>query len=584
MAVVSKEDFSKTAGINSTLMPGLDLLLMKIMKINDLNEIIDQAESLQGPEFAAHLLHILGIAIELDPADLANIPKDGAFIAIANHPYGAIEALALLQVLTTSRPETMFMGNFLLKRIPNLADYIIPVNPFEKIKDKSSITGLKNTIQMLKNGTPVAIFPAGEVSAYTPGKQQITDKKWHPVVGKIISKANVPVLPIYFHGNNGILFSLLRYIHPMLQTAKLPSELFNKRGHVLRIRIGKPVTLEQIPGRDNNTELLNYLRVKTYALGAGLANERKILNPGNIFKIRSKSQLIVEQISPALLEKEVTNLNNQLICREKNYEVYLASSAEIPNLLKEIGRLRETTFREVGEGSNKSIDLDKFDIYYYHLFIWDHENKLLVGAYRIGKGDEIFYSMGKKGFYTAELFKIKKEFYPILKESLELGRSWIRKEYQQKPLPLYLLWKGLLKYLQTDTRYKYLIGPVSISNKYSRFSKSLMVEYIMKHHFNHDLAKHIKPYHHFRVNFSKLNQNLLLDNCDSLKDLNSLISELETSHIKIPVLLRQYLALQASFIGFNIDPKFSDCLDGFLVLNLTEVPQAKIDKLTLTFK
>ncbi|WP_069659442.1 lysophospholipid acyltransferase family protein [Arcticibacter eurypsychrophilus] len=584
MAVVSKEDFSKTAGISKIPMPGLDLLLMKIMKINDLNEIIEQAESLQGPEFAAHLLHILGITLEVDEADLANIPQDGAFIAIANHPYGAIEALALLQILVTQRPETKFMGNFLLKKIPNLADYIIPVNPFEKIKDKSSITGLKSTLQLLRHGTPVAIFPAGEVSGYAPGKQQIIDRKWHPVVGKIISKANVPVLPVYFHGNNGILFSLLKYIHPMLQTAKLPSELFNKKGHVLRIRIGKPVTLDQIPGRDNNTELLNYLRVKTYALGAGLANERKILNPGNIFKIRTKSQPIVEQIASGVLEKEVANLNHLLICKEKNYAVYMASSAEIPNLLKEIGRLRETTFREVGEGSNKPIDLDKFDIYYYHLFIWDHVNKQLVGAYRIGKGDEIFYSMGKKGFYTAELFKIKKEFFPILKESLELGRSWIRREYQQKPLPLYLLWKGILKYLQTDTRYKYLIGPVSISNRYSRFSKSLMVEYIKKHHFDHELAKYVKPNNHFQVNFSKLNQNLLLDNCDSLKDLNSLISELETSHIKIPVLLRQYLALQANFIGFNIDPKFSDCLDGFLILNVTEVPQEKIDKLTLTFK
>src|SRR3954467_9315870 len=226
----------------------------------------------------------------------------------------------------------------------------------------------------------------------------------------------------------------------------------------------------------------------------------------------------------------------------------------IPNVIREIGRLREITFREIGEGTNKSIDLDEYDIYYHHLFIWDVEAKLIVGAYRIGLGDEIFYSLGKKGFYVNELFKLKTQFIPVLKKSLELGRSWIRKEYQTKPLPLFLLWKGILKFVIDNPRYRYLIGPVSISNSFSQFSKSLIVDYINRNHFDHDMAQYVKPRKKFKVNLENIDTDLLLSAGDSFKGLDNLISEVETHNMKVPVLLRQYLALNAHIISFNIDP------------------------------
>jgi len=269
MTVISKENFSKATGLCNIPIPGLATALMQIMKINEFNGIIKDAHNLEGAAFANHLLKKLGIIIKLDEQDILNIPDDGAFIAIANHPYGAIESLALLSTLATHRPDTMFMGNFLLKKIPNLSKCIIPVNPFENVQDASSISGLKTTLSALTKGTPVAIFPAGEVSSYKLKKNQITDREWHPVVGKIISKAAVPILPVYFHGNNGLFFSLLKLIHPSLQTAKLISELFNKNGHVLHIRIGKIIHLQQIPKRECNTSLLTFLRTKLYAMKVG---------------------------------------------------------------------------------------------------------------------------------------------------------------------------------------------------------------------------------------------------------------------------------------------------------------------------
>ena len=478
------------------------------------------------------------------------------------------------------RPDAKLMANFLLKKIPNLSDYFIAVNPFENIEHSSSISGIKSTLELLQNGTPIGIFPAGEVSTFKIDKQQVTDRLWHPVVGKIISRAKVPVVPIYFHGNNGLLFNLLSLIHPTLRTAKLPSELFNKQGHTIKLRIGKPINVEDVPGHNNPTKLLNFLRAKTYALGAGLEDEKKIFNPRNLFKIKKSPAAVEPETDRGVIAKEVDTLReNYLVTIEKNYEVYVAPTSAIPNVIREIGRLREITFREVGEGTNKSTDLDEYDIYYHHLFIWDVEANMIVGAYRIGMGDEIFYSMGKKGFYTASLFKIKSQFTPVLKRSLELGRSWIRKEYQLKPLPLFLLWKGILKFLIINPRYRYLIGPVSISNSFSNFSKSLIVDYITRNHFDEEMAQYVKPRKQFKVDYASIDADLLLEAEDSFRGLDNLISELETRNMKVPVLLRQYISLNAKIICFNIDPKFEDCLDGFLVLDLQKVPAEMMEKL-----
>ena len=580
MKIITTEEFAKATKLDKLKMPGLAELLMEVMKINQVNELFAEAQPKQGIEFIDAILAGCGVEIEFDESDLKNIPKEGGFIAIANHPYGGIEGLVLLKLLLTVRPDAKLMANFLLKKIPNLSDFFIAVNPFENIEHSSSISGLKNTLELLNNGTPIGIFPAGEVSTFKIETQQVTDRLWHPVVGKIIGKARVPVVPIYFHGNNGLLFNLLSIIHPALRTAKLPSELFNKQGHTIKLRIGKAINITDYPEYNNSTKLLSFLRARTYALGTGLEEEKKIFNPRNLFKIKKLPEAVAREIKPEILEKEVEPLREDYrVWQEKNYEVFVVPTDAIPNVIREIGRLREITFREVGEGTNKAVDLDEYDIYYHHLFIWDTDAKLIVGAYRIGLGDEIFYSLGKNGFYLTELFKIKAQMIPVLKKSIELGRSFIRKEYQQKPLPLFLLWKGIFKFLIDNPRYRYLIGPVSISNSFSKFSKSLIVDYINRNHFDHDMAQFVRPRKKFKVDFSKIDTDILMAGEESFKLLDDLISEVETRSMKVPVLLRQYIALNANIICFNIDPKFADCLDGFLVLDFKKVPAEMLEKL-----
>ncbi len=580
MKIITTEEFAKATKLDKLKMPGLAALLMEVMKINQVNEVFAQAQHKNGIEFIDAILAGCGVEIEFDERDLKNIPKEGSFIAIANHPYGGIEGLVLLKMLLTVRADAKLMANFLLKKIPNLSDYFIAVNPFENIEHSSSISGLKNTLELLNQGTPIGIFPAGEVSTFDMESQQVTDRLWHPVVGKIIAKAKVPVVPVYFHGNNGLLFNLLSMIHPALRTAKLPSELFNKQGQTIKLRIGKPINIADYPEYNNSTKLLSFLRARTYALGTGLEEEKKLFNPRNIFKIKKLPEAFAPEMDGAILEKEVEPLRDTYrVWQEKNYEVFIAPTSVIPNVIREIGRLREITFREIGEGTNKSVDLDEYDIYYHHLFIWDTEAKLIVGAYRIGLGDEIFYSQGKNGFYLNELFKIKEQLMPVLRKSIELGRSFIRKEYQQKPLPLFLLWKGIFKFLIDNPRYRYLIGPVSISNSFSKFSKSLIVDYINRNHFDHEMAQYVKPRRKFKVDFSKIDADMLMAGEDSFKNLDDIISEVETRSMKVPVLLRQYIALNANIICFNIDPKFADCLDGFLVLDFQKVPAEMLEKL-----
>lgn len=583
MKIITTKEFAKATKIDKLGVPGLAALLMEMMKLNDINKVFSQNEHFNGLEFVDKILETIGVSIDFDEDDLKSIPKTGGFIAIANHPYGGIEGLALVKLLCTVRPEAKVMVNFILKKIPNLSEFFVAVNPFENVQHTSSISGLKATFDLLQSGTPIGIFPAGEVSTFSLDKQEITDRLWHPVVGKLIARAKVPVVPIYFHGNNGVLFNILSFIHPTLRTAKLPSEFLNKQGLKIKVRIGKPIHIEDISYRNNTNKLLDFLRARTYALGTGLDEEKKLFNPINLFKIKKKAEPVIEETERSLIVAEIEDLESFRVWQEKNYEVYITPTSIIPNILREIGRLREITFREVGEGTNKKIDLDNYDIYYHHLFIWDKDQQNIVGAYRIGKGDEILNTMGRRGFYLSELFKIKEPFYPLLRKGIELGRSWIRKEYQLKPLPLFLLWKGILKYLLDNPQYRYMFGPVSISNNFSKFSKSLIVDYITKNHFDYELAAYVKPKNKFKADLSAIDKNLLIESSESLKDLDSLISDIENSHIKIPVLLRQYMNLNAKIICFNIDPKFSDCLDGFLVVDMQNIPSEMLEKIGKNF-
>jgi hypothetical protein len=252
--------------------------------------------------------------------------------------------------------------------------------------------------------------------------------------------------------------------------------------------------------------------------------------------------------------------------------------------MNEIGRLREITFREVGEGTNQQMDIDEYDLYYNQLFIWDDENRKIVGAYRVGLGKEILNIYGIRGFYVQSLFRMNRKLFPVLRQSLELGRSFIITEYQKKPLPLFLLWKGILYFLIKNPEYRYLIGPVSISNRFSNFSKALIIKFIKEYYYDHKLSGYVRPRKGFIVTDHNIDTDILIEESSDLNKFDNIIKDIETAQKNMPVLLKKYLKQNGRIIGFNIDPKFNNALDGLLILDLFDVPPETIAALSREVK
>jgi len=279
---------------------------------------------------------------------------------------------------------------------------------------------------------------------------------------------------------------------------------------------------------------------------------------------------------------EIANLSPDahLITRG-DFDVFLAKACDIPNLLKEIGRLRELTFRSVGEGTGKALDIDDYDNNYFNLFIWDRKQKKIVGGYRMGLGESIKDAKDLERFYINSLFEIDPKAISILKKSIELGRSYIVPEYQKGYLPFFLLWQGILKVLVQKNQYQYLIGPVSISKYYSGFSKSLIIAFVKRYFFDDEIARYFRPRTPFKPTVEELGLDEMIKGIEGeeFTDLESFLKTIEPDHIKVPILLKQYTKLNAKFISFNIDPNFSNALDGLMILDLKDLPDSILELL-----
>lgn len=541
--------------------------------LRDLQQLYEKCQHQQGLAFIEQLLLHLRITVRYDAAELRRLPM-GAFVAVANHPCGLLDGIVLLHVLGKARPDLRAVANELLAPLlPQLASQLVLVSP-ERTAAGRNVPGVRRLLRHLHNDVPLLLFPAGEVAHSTIPFQAATDSEWNPTAGRLLQAARVPVVPVWLSGQNSSGFSLLGLLHPLLRTARLPAELLNKRGQVVQVRIGHPIgptVLDRLPTADQ----LPYLRAQVYALGTAAERHTAAALPP------LPTPPVVSETALSLIERDIAALRpSRCLVVSGRWEVYVAKCAEIPNVLREIGRLRELTFRLVGEGTQQPTDFDKYDAYYRHLFLYDRENQRLVGAYRIGLGRAILRQYGRRGFYLHSLFKLNRELTPILRQSMELGRSFIRPEYQRQPLPLALLWEGVAAYLQAHPEYRYLMGPVSISNRFSSVSKAVMVEYLTRHFLDAELAVHVRPRKQFR--YKPLDNDnaaaLLQAGLTSLQELQQLICGLEPGGTGVPVLLRQYLKQNARLLGFNLDPSFSNCLDGFLLLDARTLP-ARIQRI-----
>lgn len=555
--------------------------LMQIFRYNKLNKVFSSTYDNDPAVFINSILEHLDIKYEVHEKDLANLPASGPFVTVSNHPFGGIDALILLKILMSGRSDVRVMANFLLSRIDPLREHILPADNVNSRDGRQEyLSSIREALRYVNEGHVMALFPAGEVSAYQSESNLIVDREWQEQIIRAVRMAGVPVVPVYFHGTNSRWFHILGRIHPLLRTARLGSEMINKRHKVIKVRIGKPVSVKEQAEFTDSARLCRYLRARTYSLGSAL--EVRPFFSGFRRRRKTRQEPVAPAVDKELLREEINALRPSYeLFATRNYVVLFAPTRVLPNLIREIGRLRELTFRAVGEGTNRATDIDEYDFYYHHLIVWDDEAGAVVGSYRIGKGKEIFSQYGIKGFYINSLFRIRKAFAPYLKESLELGRSFIVKEYQRKAMSLFLLWKGLLTVLLNHAEYRYMIGPVSISNEFSPLSKSLIVEFVLNNHFDHEMARLVKPRKEYVIQGDKrVDSSIIIDTAEKdITKVETVVSDVDNG-FRIPVLLKKYLELNARIIGFNIDPDFNNCLDGLIMVDVYNIPAEFITTLS----
>jgi putative hemolysin len=528
-------------------------------------EDIELAQLKDPHQFISRCLELLGIKYQIESGKVDSIPGEKGLIIVANHPFGGIDGLILAHLLKKVRPDIKILANGFLKKIPAIKSLFFDVDPInQKSSMQKNATSLKHAVRWVKNGGCLIVFPAGEVSHLTLREHRITDPQWSETVAKLVLLTKAPVTPIFFQGTNSIKFQLLGLVHPRIRTIMLPRELLKKVNSNIKLNIGRPVQFNKIKKLKSDT-LIQYLRLTTYALGT-----KKLQAIENIKPLELASN-IINEVPSKLLVEEIKHLpERQTLHETSKVKVMYARAKQIPWLLQEIGRLRELTFREIGEGTGKEIDLDIYDSYYTHLFLWDSNKQCLIGAYRLGLTDKIIKQYGIKGLYSYSLFKYTNRQLMELGPSIELGRSFIRAEYQRSPSSLSLLWKGIGLFVAKQAYYRTMFGPVSISNDYQDVSRKLIVDCLRTNQLMKEVGKNIKPRKPYKAttkaNWNKKELNILKD----INLVSDIISQLEQGKRGIPVLIKQYIKLGGHFLEFNIDKDFNDALDGLIVVDLRE--------------
>lgn len=550
--------------------------LEKLVGLDELNQIYYNACQLPDDEcFCERLLKVMNIELEIKEGALEKIPVDGPVLVTSNHPFGGIDGIILLACLRRSRKDVKAMVNYMLSVISEMREMFIYVDPFDrKSSKKANLRPMRECMTWLKEGHMLFVFPSGEVSSYDKERKMVRDPDWNTGIATLARKANATVVPMFVKGSNTKLFNLAGMIHPRLRTILLPRQLIKKYNEKIKVEIGSPVVPREVKGSfKTSKDLLQYIRLRTYILSARDKKEPKFRLPK--FKPQQKTmEPVIDKIDTATIKTELDSLPEEcFLCSSSALNTYIAERGQIPNIMQEIGRLRELTFREIGEGTGKSVDLDMFDKYYLHLFIWDTEEERLVGSYRIGCTDKIIADRGVKGLYTNTLFKFNSRLTDAINPALEMGRSFIRKEYQKTYASLFMLWKGISIYISRNPQYQILFGPVSITNDYNQVSKDMILTTMRLKHMNSRLKHLVKPEKRPK-NPSKAEWNLPYYSSifQDIEQMSECVSEIEEDGKEIPILLRQYIKMGGEILSFNVDPEFSSVIDALIMVDVSKTP------------
>lgn len=519
----------------------------------------------EGVEFAAALLRRMGVQYEAGQGWMDRVPATGAAIVVSNHPFGVLDGMVLLDCLSKVRKDVKFLANSLLTSIPAIRNVVLPVDVMCGESPAARMAGVRRAVEWLRGGGLLAVFPAGEVAHLNWQEWPVADPQWSDGVARLSRMAKAPVVPVYVSGTNSAGFQIAGVVHPMLRTLSLVRELENKRGRTVRLRFGSAIAPKELGRLGNDRERAEYLRFRTYLLSMKAGRGAR----------RANGRGTVAAAEPAAqLEREVSHLEQ--VCRFGELTAYCSAAEEIPGVLREIGRLREETFRVAREGTGKARDLDRYDGWYQHLFLWNAEKREVAGAYRLGSTEEILPERGTSGLYTSTLFRIDRRLFDRLGPAIELGRSFVRKEYQRQYAPLMLLWKAICMTVAARPEHAVLFGAVSISQDYAPASRDLMVAFLEALR-EEPMARYVQARHSYRLFpgprwHERQARRFLTD----IESLSGTVSDIEADGKGVPVLLRQYLKVGGRTLGVSVDPGFSNVVDALIAVDLRRTPDAAL--------
>ena len=541
---------------------------------NAVNYIIEKKKI----TFFEAVLRKLDVQMEVLPEDLAKIPRDGPLLVVANHPFGGIDGLALGSLLSKTRPDFKLLVNQELGVFNAMTPWLFQVDILggESAKSKN-LKSMVECSRFLRDGKCLGIFPAGEVSSLHLPTRKIIDPSWSDHPTSLARRNNATVLPVCFKGKNGWLFQTLGLIHPRLRTLMLARELVNKRGKDLKMRIGEPISPQKICSFQNVSDATDYLRVCVEAL----KNESSPVSSFPKFFLGRKNKShepLVLPVNKEMLQSEVAALPaSSLLAAKGDFKIYGCLASQAPSVMREIARLREKTFRKAGEGTGYPLDSDRYDEWYHQIFAWDSQNQKIAGGYRLGVTEEIIGQKGKPGMYAASEFSLKRGFYSSLGKSIEVGRSFITEEYQRRFSLLGLIWKAIGEFMNRHPDHFVLYGPVSISADYTNLSRNLLVRFLRTNRWSAEIARRTKAKNPFKLKqLSPALANWVKQEGRTLDDISAVISGVEPDGKGVPILVKHYLKLRGSFVGFAVDPDFSNALDGLIVVDIRNMEDRQL--------
>lgn len=514
-------------------------------------------EKLRFPALVEKVRDELDLKVMLSLSDREKIPAEGRLLIVANHPLAFLDLFAVYTTVSDIRKDVVAV-------VDTLQEFIAP-GPGVIVRQSSDapLKTMRAIRKALLEEKAVILFPA---HSRHWGLSQIRDGEWHKSAAKIATKWATPVLPAFITAKNRLSHYFWTAVSGLYSDISLDSEIISQRHRQIGVAISNPIMPDSIQAVKAGTAT-KLLRKHVYQVGRGrqgtFRTTKNIVHP-------TDKKLILQDIAAAEVLGET----------DDKIRILLVRHAQAPALMREIGRLRELTFRKVGEGTGRKIDLDDFDAYYLHIVLWDPAALEVVGAYRLAAGDEVYGRLGMNGFYTSTLFRFSEEFEKYLPQSLELGRSFVQPDYWNSQALDYL-WHGIGAFLAARPQYNYLFGPVSVSASYTPEARELLVFFYRKWFGSHNApvrAKHRFAFH--KGAEEKLTQ--LFKGDDYKQSFKELKQNLKHYGYAVPTLYKQYTELceagGVSFFDFGIDKDFNNSLDGFIFLEIGKIKEAKLER------